>query len=74
MLEVLKNFALTLALVGFGLSVLLPIMIQINGMVDRYTISSKGFFYNLFWMIIIIICVLLYIAYYVVSLYYIWIK
>lgn len=72
-MELLKCIALTLMVIGFGLAVLLPGVMNIFSMVDRWTISTKGFIYNAFWMILAIIASLGYVMYFIFSLYYIWI-
>lgn len=72
-MEFLKDIALTIMVIGFGLAVLLPGVMNIFSMVDRWTIFNKGFLYNTGWIILSILSSIGFVMYFIISLFYIWI-
>lgn len=78
MIEILKNVALTIAIIGFGLAVLLPILLQLLYTTLSYlafTSSSpswKDLLVNVMWIISTVIGSFLYGLYYIGCLYVIW--
>lgn len=73
-MEFLKDIALTIMVIGFGLAVLLPSVMNVFSMVDRWTLSNNGFVYNAGWMILSILSSIAFVMYFIMSLFYIWIK
>lgn len=69
MLEILKNVALSIAVVGFGLGVLLP------GLYNLYSITENfsGMFKNLLGVITYIALLIVLVLYFIISIYFIWI-
>lgn len=69
MLEILKNVALSIAVVGFGLGVLIP------GLYNLYSITENfsGMIKNLFGFITYTASVIVLVLYFIISFYFIWI-
>lgn len=68
MLQLMMNISLTIAVIGFGLSVLAPAILNVI-----YYNNISSFRQKICWFLITSISSILYALYYAVSLYYIWI-
>ncbi|SOK58376.1 hypothetical protein [Yersinia phage fHe-Yen9-04] len=76
MIEILKNVALSIAVVGFGLSVMFPFLVQAYamtglGMLVRTT-TIKEKISKMLLLLMSVIATILVIAYFIITLHYIW--
>lgn len=72
MIEIAKNIALSIAVIGFGLAVLLPAMISVFQTAGINSYYEKNIFINVGWLLIVTLATILYVAYYVAAFYLIW--
>ncbi|AMM43681.1 membrane protein [Pectobacterium phage vB_PcaM_CBB] len=72
MLEVMKDVALSIAVIGFGLAVLLPGVINVFQIAGVNSYYERNIFINIGWLLIVSITTILYAFYYVISFYFIW--
>jgi UDP-N-acetylglucosamine:LPS N-acetylglucosamine transferase len=72
MIEIMKDVALSIAVIGFGLAVLLPAIFNVFQAAGINMFYERNIFINLGWMIAITIATIFYVSYYAVSFYYIW--
>lgn len=72
MIEIAKNVALSIAVIGFGLAVLLPAIISIFQTAGINSYYEKNLFVNVGWLLVVTVAIILYAAYYVASFYLIW--
>lgn len=72
MIEIAKNVALSIAVIGLGLAVLLPAMISVFQTAGINSYYEKNIFINVGWLLIVTLATILYVAYYVAAFYLIW--
>ncbi|EBS4516710.1 hypothetical protein DQT32_04780 [Salmonella enterica subsp. enterica serovar Braenderup] len=72
MIEIAKNIALSIAVIGLGLAVLLPAMISVFQTAGINSYYEKNIFINVGWLLVVTLATILYVAYYVAAFYLIW--